>query len=90
MFNKVSLGQDWLIQCKGRMLADALSHKVAGRNLILVTHSECMAELEKEMKLSTSTLGYGGSLFVSVAGMAGKPQMLGFIEAADWPSVVLK
>jgi phosphohistidine phosphatase SixA len=90
MFNKVSLGQDWLFECKGRMLADALSHKVAGRNLILVTHSECMAELQKEMKFSTSTLGYGGSLFISTAGIAGKPRMLGFIEASDWHSVVLK
>ena len=90
MFNKVSTGQDWLINCKGRMLTDALSHKVAGRNLILVTHSECMAELAKEMKFSTSTLGYGASLFVSIAGIAGKPRMLGFIEASDWHSVVIK
>ncbi|MFW0758240.1 histidine phosphatase family protein [Pseudomonas sp. H11T01] len=90
MFNKVSAAQEWLINCKGRMLTDALSHKVAGRNLILVTHSECMAELEKEMKFSTSTQGYGASLFVSTAGIAGKPQMLGFVEAADWPSVALK
>jgi phosphohistidine phosphatase SixA len=90
MFNKVSTGQDWLIRCKGRMLTDALSHKVAGRNLILVTHSECMAQLEADMKLSVSTLGYGASLFVSTAGMAGKPQMLGFIEASDWPSVFAK
>jgi phosphohistidine phosphatase SixA len=90
MFSKVSAGQEWLINCKGRMLTDVLSHKVAGRNLILVTHSECMAELAKEMKFSTSTLGYGGSLFVSTAGTAGKPGMLGFIEAPDWHSVVIK
>lgn len=90
MFNKVSADQDWLINCKGRMLTDALSHKVAGRNLVLVTHSECMAELAKEMKFSTSTLGYGGSLFVSIAGIAGKPRMLGFIEASDWHSVVIQ
>jgi len=86
MFNKVGLGEDWLINCRGSMLRDALAHKVAGRNLILVTHSECMAELEKELKLPTATLGYGASLFIS-AEKPQEPRMLGSIEASDWHSV---
>jgi hypothetical protein len=87
MFNKVSAGEDWLIRCRGSMLRDALAHKVAGRNLILVTHSECMAQLEKDLKLPTSTLGYGASLFIS-AEEPQAPRMLGFIEASDWRSVI--
>ncbi|MET0846708.1 MAG: histidine phosphatase family protein [Pseudomonas sp.] len=86
MFNKVGVGEDWLISCKGTMLRDALAHKVAGRNLILVTHSECMAQLEKDLKVSTSTLGYGASLFIS-AKKPLTPRVLGFIEASDWRSV---
>jgi phosphohistidine phosphatase SixA len=86
MFNKVGVGEDWLISCKGTMLRDALSHKVAGRNLILVTHSECMDQLEKDLKLPTSTLGYGASLFISAQSQQA-PRMLGFIEASDWRSV---
>jgi phosphohistidine phosphatase SixA len=86
MFNKVGVGEEWLINCKGTMLRDALAHKVAGRNLILVTHSECMAQLEKDLKLPSSTLGYGASLFIS-AETPQKPRMLGFIEASDWRSV---
>jgi phosphohistidine phosphatase SixA len=86
MFNKVGVGEDWLVSCKGTMLRDALAHKVAGRNLILVTHSECMAQLEKDLKVSTSTLGYGASLFIS-ARKPLTPKMLGFIEASDWRSV---
>jgi phosphohistidine phosphatase SixA len=89
MFNKVGTGEDWLISCKGNMLRDALAHKVAGRNLILVTHSECMAQLEKDLKLPSSTLGYGASLFIS-AQTAQAPRMLGFIEASDWQSVASK
>lgn len=87
MFNTVSSSQDWLIRCKGRMLSDALSHKVPGRNLILVTHSECMSQLESDMKFPSSTLGYGASLFISTARIPGKPQMLGFIEASGWHSI---
>ncbi|WP_223518327.1 histidine phosphatase family protein [Pseudomonas sp. GL-B-19] len=86
MFSKASVGEDWLISCKGTMLRDALAHKVAGRNLILVTHSECMTQLEKDLKLPTSTLGYGASLFIT----APTPQaahMLGFIDASDWHTV---
>ena len=86
MFNKVGVGEDWLIRCKGSMLRDALAHKVTGRNLILVTHSECMAQLEKDLKLPTATLGYGASLFIS-AQTSQPPRMLGFIEASDWRSV---
>jgi len=86
MFNKVSVGEEWLINCKGTMLRNALAHKVAGRNLILVTHSECMSQLEKDLKLPTSTLGYGASLFIS-AETPQAPRMLGFIEASDWRSV---
>ncbi|MNG27557.1 hypothetical protein D3C84_1126910 [compost metagenome] len=71
------------------MLRDALAHKVAGRNLILVTHSECMAQLTKDLHLPTSTLGYGASLFIS-AESPHTPRMLGFIEASDWPTVTTR
>jgi len=89
MFNKVGVGEDWLINCRGTMLRDALAHKVTGRNLILVTHSECMSQLEKDLKLPASTLGYGASLFIS-AETPQAPRMLGFIEASDWRSVAAK
>jgi hypothetical protein len=45
-----------------------------------------MAQLEKDLKVSTSTLGYGASLFIS-ARKPLIPKMLGFIEASDWRSV---
>ncbi|WP_192559729.1 histidine phosphatase family protein [Pseudomonas allokribbensis] len=89
MFNRATAGEDWLISCKGRMLQDALAHKVPGRNLILVTHSECMAQLEKDLKVPASTLGYGSSLFVSAASLAA-PKMLGFVEASDWRTVTTR
>lgn len=89
MFNKVSAGEEWLVNCRDTMLQDALMHKVPGRNLILVTHSECMAQLEKDLKLPVSTLGYGASLFISAQAFT-VPRMLGFVEASDWRSVTLQ
>lgn len=90
MFSKVSSGDNWLFNCKGSMLRDALAHKVAGHNLVLVTHSECMAQLERDLKLATPTLGYGAALFVTTDTLDGAPQMLGSIEASDWRSVDFK
>lgn len=86
MFGHASDGQDWLSNCRSSLLRDALLHKVAGRNLILVTHSECMASLEHSLKVPNPSLGYGASLFVSAV-PASKPTVLGFIEASDWPSL---
>lgn len=86
MFGHASYGQDWLSNCRSSLLRDALLHKVAGRNLVLVTHSECMASLEHSLKVPNPSLGYGASLFVS-APPASKPAVMGFIEAADWPSL---
>ncbi|MCU1766447.1 histidine phosphatase family protein [Pseudomonas protegens] len=90
MFSKVSSGDGWLFNCKNTMLRDVMAHKVAGRNLVLVTHSECMAQMEQDLKRATPTLGYGASLFVSTDTLNGAPKMLGLIEASDWRSVNLK
>lgn len=89
MFNRVSANDDWLVSCKGTMLRDALAHKVPGRNLVLVTHSECMSALEKDLRLPTSNLGYGASLFLT-AHARQAPRMLGYIEASDWRTVSFK
>lgn len=86
MFDKVGVGEDWLISCKGVMLREALAHKVPGRNMILVTHSECMMEMEQDLKFALSDPGYGSSLFISAQNPQA-PKMLGFIEASDWRSM---
>lgn len=45
-FDKASTSQDWLYNCRQTILADVLKPKVDQRNLILVTHSECIDQLE--------------------------------------------
>lgn len=87
MFNSVTSGQDWLFNCKGTLLRDALAHKVAGRNLVLVTHSECMAELEKELNVPGASFGYGTALFLSTAKGNAKAHLLGFLDATGWRSM---
>ena len=89
MFARPVEAQDWLFNCRGTMLRDVLKHKVAGHNLVLVTHSECMDQLLMGMHLSTNTtFGYGASLFIKADSTNGEPQMLGYIEPKNWASIV--
>ncbi len=89
MFARPVAAQSWLFDCRGTMLRDALKNKVPGRNLVLVTHSECMDELESEMHVPTDTsFAYGTSLFIKAEGLNNRPQMLGYIEPKDWANIV--
>lgn len=89
MFDRPVEAQDWLFNCRGTMLRDALKHKAPGHNLILVSHSECMDQMLVDMHLSTdTTFGYGASLFLNTNGVNAAPQMLGYIETKDWASIV--
>ncbi|WP_169965446.1 MULTISPECIES: histidine phosphatase family protein [unclassified Pseudomonas] len=89
MFERPVQAQDWLFNCRGTLLSDALKHKVPGRNLVLVTHSECMDQLEQSLHVATDTaFGYGASLFIDVPSPDAQPTMLGYIETADWDRVL--
>lgn len=91
MFNYASVDQSWLFNCKKTMLADTLSHKVKGRNLVLVTHSECFTALEKLMDLPESkTRDYNYSLFLTANDDGLQPKMAGYVDAGDWQKVVGK
>ena len=89
VFNRTSPAQDWLINCRKTMLDDVLKHKLDQRNLILVTHSECIAQLEKSLNVSgPATLDYGSSLILSVDPKTHSPRVLGVIDALSWGRVL--
>lgn len=88
MFDKVPVEQPWLYDCQGSMLREALQHKVAHRNLILVTHSECIEDLEHSISVpDPATPDYTSSLFVLSNGVQA-PRLLGYLDADQWPQQV--
>lgn len=90
MFDKQSVSQEWLATCGDTMRDDVLAHKVAHRNLVLVTHSGCISDFESQMGFKHARSSeYGSALFVSV-GAGGQPQVLGILNAQDWQSVLDK
>jgi phosphohistidine phosphatase SixA len=88
MFDKESVSQEWLATCGKTMRDDVLAHKVAHRNLVLVTHSGCISDLESQMGFKPArSREYGSALFVSVD-VGGQPQVLGILNPQDWQSVL--
>jgi phosphohistidine phosphatase SixA len=90
-FYQKSQAQDWLINCRRSMLDDVLKHKQDQRNLVLVTHSECITELEKSLKVrSPWSAEYGSSLILSIDPVDHSPHVLGYVYAQDWTKVLAR
>jgi phosphohistidine phosphatase SixA len=90
MFGNESVSQEWLATCGQTLRDDVSAHKVAHRNLVLVTHSGCISDFESQMGFKHAPSSeYASSLFVSI-NAAGQPQVLGIVNAQDWQSVLDK
>ena len=85
MFNSDPRTQEWLVTCGTPLRNDVVAHKVAHRNLVLVTHSGCIADFEQQtgLKHAAKDAEYGSSLFVHIDGN-GQLQVLGIVNAEDW------
>ncbi|WP_085714971.1 histidine phosphatase family protein [Pseudomonas sp. B28(2017)] len=89
MFNSDPRTQEWLATCGTTLRNDVVAHKVAQRNLVLVTHSGCIADFEKQtgFKHSAKDAEYGSALFVHIDGN-GQLQVLGIVNAEDWNTLL--
>lgn len=85
MFGKTIATQDWLNQCDRHFAENALAHKRSGHNLVLVSHSGCMEQLEQALDVSTSATSndYASALFIT-QGSDGKAKLLGQMAASEW------
>ncbi|MDF9778604.1 histidine phosphatase family protein [Pseudomonas baetica] len=89
MFNSDPRTQEWLATCGTTLRNDVVAHKVAHRNLVLVTHSGCIADFEKQsgLKHAAKDVEYGSALFVHIDGN-GQLQVLGIVNAEDWNTLL--
>ncbi|MEH6366263.1 MAG: histidine phosphatase family protein [Pseudomonas marincola] len=89
MFNKAVASQSWLAECRNGMLENALKHKVRQRNLVLVTHSECFDQMEKELGVhSPLTPAYGSALMIASGEVDGAAHILGSVNEQQWSKVL--
>jgi broad specificity phosphatase PhoE len=89
MFNSDPRTQEWLATCGTTLRNDVVAHKVAHRNLVLVTHSGCIADFEQQsgLKHAAKDVEYGSALFVHIDGN-GQLQVLGIVNADDWNTLL--
>lgn len=89
VFQQPAMTEEWLHKCTGDILGKALAQKNALRNLVLVTHSECIDQVEEQLGINDTTDNrYASALFVTASGSRGKPQILGYMDADDWQETV--
>ena len=90
-FNRITSNEEWLANCRNSILNDVLQHKENGHNLILVTHSECIDEMEKLLGANDSApIPFATSLIVSVSPDNHGAKVLGYVDAQDWGKVISK
>lgn len=82
LFAEPTANKDFLYQCKKSFVQDALAQKTPGRNLVLITHSSCMDEVNDSLSYAEVDYEYGTAVFVNVE--ADSQQLLGFIDTDDW------
>ncbi|WP_063914177.1 hypothetical protein [Pseudomonas sp. p21] len=89
MFGKTIATQDWLKQCDGQFSETAFAHKRIGHNLVLVSHSGCMEQLERTLDVpgSARSNSYASALFIT-QGSDGKERLLGQMAASEWRELV--
>lgn len=89
LFSTQSTDQGWLYDCRKNdtLLRDAVNHKKPGRNLVLITHSSCIARFEDDLGFSSDTPEYGTSIFLSADSSPEQLRLLGFVNTDDWDEV---
>lgn len=90
MFDIPGVAQAWLHDCDSHMASDIKARKVAGRNLVLVTHSNCIATLEAQMGFAHANAADYTSTLVAALGADGTLTALGIVNAQDWEKLMVK
>ncbi len=88
MFGKTELSPSPLSICGDAMGEEILSHKQPGHNFLLITHSACISDIERDLGFPhAKSTEYGSALFVKVLGN-GKLKAVGIINSGDWPEAL--
>jgi broad specificity phosphatase PhoE len=90
MFGKDAVTQNWLATCGAGLRNDVVAHKRSHHNLLLVTHSGCISDFEAQTGFQhAATSEYVSSLFIGIDAN-GELEVLGILNAEDWPSLLNK
>ncbi|KAB0570386.1 histidine phosphatase family protein [Pseudomonas palleroniana] len=88
MFGKATLLSSPSAICGKAMGEELLPHKEPGRNLVVVTHSGCISDLQTELGYPHADAAeYGSALFVQVL-PNGKLKAVGSMKTEEWAAAL--
>lgn len=90
LFGHPVASQDWLFDCEKMNLAQVMAHKTSDHNLVLVTHSGCISQIEsKQGYPHADTSEYDSAVFISLDKHS-RPVIRGLLNPQDWKQLAMK
>lgn len=90
LFGHPVASQDWLFDCEKMNLAQVMAHKASNRNLVLVTHSGCIGQIERRQGYPYAEISeYDSAVFISLDKRS-RPIIRGVINPQDWKQLAMK
>ncbi|WP_454563718.1 lipopolysaccharide core heptose(II)-phosphate phosphatase PmrG [Pseudomonas sp. AIG] len=87
MFGHDALAEDWLATCGPTLRDEIVARKVAQQNLVLVTHSGCISDFEKQTGFPHAIAAeYGSTLLVRIDNRK-QLTVLGIINTPFWQTL---
>ncbi|MFJ3483070.1 histidine phosphatase family protein [Pseudomonas sp. NPDC090202] len=87
MFGHAVQTQDWLYDCEKFDMNQIAAHKTSHHNLVLVTHSGCIGQLEKQQGYPHSDMSeYDSALFIAPDAQ-GHLRILGKLNPESWKQI---
>ena len=84
MFGRDAVAAEWLETCGPTMRNEVVAHKTAGQNMILVTHSGCIADFERQTGYPRAVAAEYGSTVLARIDAQGKLEVIGIMNPEGW------
>ena len=90
LFGHPVASQDWLFDCEKMNLGQVMAHKANDRNLVVVTHSGCIGQIESQQGYPHAEISeYDSAVFISLDKRS-QPVIRGVLNPEDWKHLAIK
>ena len=84
MLGHDAVAAEWLETCGPTMRNEVVAHKTAGQNMILVTHSGCIADFERQTGYPRAVAAEYGSTVLARIHAQGTLEVIGIMNPEGW------
>ncbi|NNA56177.1 histidine phosphatase family protein [Pseudomonas koreensis] len=84
MLGHDAVAQEWLETCGPTIRDEMVAHKTPGQNMILVTHSGCIADFERQTGYPRAVAAEYGSAVLTRIDAQGQLKVIGIMNPEGW------